>query len=382
MNKARPNVAIVVRCIYDYRLPLYKDLHDRGNVHITVFHSTRDLQDHSKTATSDEIKEFALNVKGYLFHLGKARLIVQPSIPLRTLFGRYDTVVCEYGKSIVSSLISLFLCKLTGKRFIWWAAGWERSIYPKLGRAFKVYNSFFWKLADGAIVFHSNAFHQLTKARTPKGKVYIAQNTRDDRPILRNWDYTIHRSQVLRKSLGLQSSDKIILYVGALIKRKRVDVLIKAFGQIAKRYQHIYLVIVGDGSEKQPLDNLIKELDIPRVMCVGGKTTDVYDYFAMCNVCVLPGLGGLAINDAMICRKPVVCSSADGSEKDLIENGVTGYIIADSVFSEEILADRILSVIGDEKRNAEMGDKAYVRYMKMATFDEMVNNFERAILDL
>jgi glycosyltransferase involved in cell wall biosynthesis len=382
MTKGRPNVAIVVRCIYDYRLPLYKDLQNRGNVHITVFHSTRDLQDHSKTATSDETNDFAINVKGYLFHIGKARLIVQPSIPFRTLFGRYDTVICEYGKSIISSLISLFLCKLTGKRFIWWAAGWERIIYPRLDRVFKAYNSFFWKLADGAIVFHSSAFQQLTKARTSKGKVYIAQNTRDDRLILSNWDYTIQRGEVLRQSLGLHSSDKIILYVGALIKRKRVDVLIKAFGRIANSHQHMYLVIVGDGNEKQSLNKLTKEFDIPRVKFVGSKTTDVYDYFAMCNVVVLPGLGGLAINDAMICRKPVVCSSADGSEKDLIEDGVTGYIIPDGVFSEEILADKIVSIIGNEQVNAEMGEKAHLRYMKMATFEEMVNNFEKAIVDL
>jgi glycosyltransferase involved in cell wall biosynthesis len=101
----------------------------------------------------------------------------------------------------------------------------------------------------------------------------------------------------------------------------------------------------------------------------------------MCNVFVLPGLGGLAINDAMICRRAVICSSADGSEKDLIEDGVTGYIIPESLFSEAILVDKILSVISDEKVNVEMGEKAYLRYMKMATFEKMVNNFEEAILD-
>lgn len=265
---------------------------------------------------------------------------------------------------------------------MWWAAGWEAIIYPRLDRVFKAYTNLFWRLADGAIVFHSKAFHKLTKARLSKGKVYIAQNTRDDRSVLTNWDYTRHRGEVLRQRLSLRGSDKIILYVGALIKRKRVDVLIKAFGQVARLYEHSYLVIVGDGNEKEPLNKLTEDLDIPRVKFVGSKTADVYDYFSMCNVVVLPGLGGLAINDAMICRKPVICSNADGSEKDLIEDGVTGYIIPECAFNEKILAERIVSVIADDKVNAEMGDKAHLRYMKIATFEQMVNNFEKAILDL
>jgi glycosyltransferase involved in cell wall biosynthesis len=189
----------------------------------------------------------------------------------------------------------------------------------------------------------------------------------------------IKRGEVVRQSLGIQSSDKIVLYVGALIKRKRVDVLIKAFSQIARQDQHTYLVIVGDGSERQCLENVTKDLNLPRVIFVGSKTTDVYEYLAMCDVVVLPGLGGLAINDAMVCGKPVICSCADGSEKDLIEDGVTGYIIPEGLFTEKVLADRILGIISDARVNAEMGGKARVRYLKTARFDDMVRNFEKAI---
>lgn len=381
MKKERPNVAIVVRCVYDYRIPLYKELKSRGKVNIIVFHSNRDLNDHSKTATDDDIKDFASYIKGYLLKIGRIKFIVQPSMITRTLFGNYDVVICEYGKAIISSAISLFLCKVTKKRFIWWASGWEAVLYPKIDHVFKAYNRFFWRLADGAIVFHSDAFQKLAKARLSKGKIYIAQNTRYDRPILKNWDYTIHQGEVLRKSLNIQSSDKVILYVGALIKRKKVDFLIKSFKKMAKKDPKVCLIIVGDGNERQSLEKLARELDIPRVIFVGNKTDDVYKYFSMCNVFVLPGLGGLAINDAMICRKPVICSCADGSEKDLIEDGVTGYIIPESLFTEDILVDRILSVISDEKINIEMGEKSYLRYLKMATFEKMVKNFEEAILD-
>ncbi|MGZ5279575.1 MAG: glycosyltransferase, partial [Pseudobdellovibrionaceae bacterium] len=73
----------------------------------------------------------------------------------------------------------------------------------------------------------------MTKARSSKEKIYIAQNTRDDRPIINNWEDTVRKGEILRKTLNIQSDDKIILYVGALIKRKRVDILIKSFKKIA-----------------------------------------------------------------------------------------------------------------------------------------------------
>jgi glycosyltransferase involved in cell wall biosynthesis len=381
MKKERPKVAIAVRCVYDYRIPLYKELKSRGKVNITVFHSNRDLSDHSKTATDDNIKDFASYIKGYLLQIGRIKFIIQPSMIIRTLFGNYDVVICEYGKAIITSAITLFLCKVTKKRFVWWASGWEAIIYPKIDRFFKAYNRFFWKLADGVIVFHSDAFQKIKKARLSKEKIYIAQNTIDDRPILSNWDYTLHRGEELRKRMCIQSNDKVILYVGALIKRKRVDFLIKSFAKIAKRHPNIYLIIVGDGDEKKSLEKLSRKLTIPRVIFVGHKADDVYDYFSMCNVFVLPGLGGLAINDAMICKKPVICCCADGSEKDLIEDGVSGHIIPENLFTEDILAERIMSVISDERINIEMGEKAYLRYLKIATFEKMVENFEEAILD-
>ena len=38
----------------------------------------------------------------------------------------------------------------------------------------------------------------------------------------------------------------------------------------------------------------------------------------MSNIFVLPGTGGLAINEAMAYGLPVICSEADGTEKDLV----------------------------------------------------------------
>lgn len=66
---------------------------------------------------------------------------------------------------------------------------------------------------------------------------------------------------MLRGRLGLKN-EKILLFIGRLGLEKSVDFLIKAFGVIAKENKNSVLAIVGEGPEKNNLQNLAKELGV------------------------------------------------------------------------------------------------------------------------
>lgn len=68
---------------------------------------------------------------------------------------------------------------------------------------------------------------------------------------------------------------------------------------------------------------------------------------------MLPGTGGLAINEAMAHRLPVISGYADGSADDLVVDGVTGYRLRDESAAE--LASRLNDVLADPARAAAMG---------------------------
>jgi glycosyltransferase involved in cell wall biosynthesis len=99
----------------------------------------------------------------------------------------------------------------------------------------------------------------------------------------------------------------------------------------------------------------------------------------MCDVFVLPGLGGLAINDAMMCGKPVICGEADGTEKDLIIDGTTGYLLHsqdDSIVNEII---QKLELVLTTKALLGVEGAIVKHYIETASFTHMIDMLERAI---
>ena len=68
---------------------------------------------------------------------------------------------------------------------------------------------------------------------------------------------------------------------------------------------------------------------------------------------MLPGPGGLAINEAMHAGLPIICSQADGTEKTLVKNNFNGFFFKKDDHSD--LCKKINSLTNDNKRIRRMG---------------------------
>lgn len=87
-----------------------------------------------------------------------------------------------------------------------------------------------------------------------------------------------------------------------------------------------FLIMVGDG-EPEYRARLHKLFEHTPCRFVGYKKLDeIAPYYNLASFAVLPGLGGLSINQALAFGLPVICRSADGAEKDLIHENETGHI--------------------------------------------------------
>lgn len=85
----------------------------------------------------------------------------------------------------------------------------------------------------------------------------------------------------------------------------------------------------------------------------------------------------LALNQAMAYGKPVIATSADGTEIDLIQSGKNGYIIAED--NIPALANAITQIIQNPKEQQEIGEHS-VRLMKEKfTLDNMGASFRLAL---
>ena len=116
----------------------------------------------------------------------------------------------------------------------------------------------------------------------------------------------------IRQKLGLQGK-RIILSVGRLDPRKRIDVLIKTFAKILPKYENLCLLIGGTGEEEERLKNLTEELGIThRVKFLGFiQDSELFDYYSACDVFAFPSwtTSGITPYEALAVGKKVVWTS-------------------------------------------------------------------------
>lgn len=113
-----------------------------------------------------------------------------------------------------------------------------------------------------------------------------------------------------------------ILFVGRLQPRKNVDRLIQAVGMIDEPKRPV-LHIVGDGPEMGPLRKLAGEI-LPSAVFTGHlEGAELENEFFLADLFVLPGTGGLAVQQAIAYGLPVIVERGDGTQNDLVtqENG-------------------------------------------------------------
>jgi glycosyltransferase involved in cell wall biosynthesis len=155
---------------------------------------------------------------------------------------------------------------------------------------------------------------------------------------------------------GHQSTDFVVLFVGALNVEKKVDVLINAFKQfVGDTRANAKLVIVGEGSDRNRLEALTAQGLKADIEFTGKVIEGVARYFLMADIFVLPGLGGLAVSEAMAYGVPVIASIGDGCEQDLLADG--GGILDESL-DELSLVGHLKSLYEDPKLRRLMADNA------------------------
>lgn len=123
-----------------------------------------------------------------------------------------------------------------------------------------------------------------------------------------------------------------ILWIGRMVKWKRVDLLIKALAKIKNEGGIFKLTLVGSGSERKKLERLAKKLlgtsfyEFKEFIPVD----EVLTLMAQYDIYVLPSNAyegwGAVVNEAMSVGCAVVASDKTGAGASLIEHGVNGFL--------------------------------------------------------
>jgi tetratricopeptide (TPR) repeat protein len=165
--------------------------------------------------------------------------------------------------------------------------------------------------------------------------------------------------QGLQKKLGLDGWF-VVSFIGSLNEYEGVDLLIQAIGGLIAQGTKIKLLIVGDGSAKQGLENWVDSINMKQHIIFAGQVpfSEVINYYALSDVCVFPrkaeevcqSVPPLKLLEPMAMAKPVIVSALPPL-LEMVRHEETGLVCrSDHVGS---LQNAILRIY----ENSDLGDR-------------------------
>lgn len=132
----------------------------------------------------------------------------------------------------------------------------------------------------------------------------------------------------VRASLGLKG--RTLVYVGQMIPRKGVRLLLEAWKECPRASELGSLLLVGDGPELAGLKRFVKEGAVRGVVFAGGVDyAEIPRYLAAAHTLIMPTLEdnwSLVVPEAMALGLPIACSIYNGCHPELVlhdQNGRT-----------------------------------------------------------
>ncbi|MBN1688150.1 MAG: glycosyltransferase family 4 protein [Candidatus Omnitrophica bacterium] len=153
----------------------------------------------------------------------------------------------------------------------------------------------------------------------------------------------------LKRSYGFEPTDTVIGVVSRIVEDKGHSYLIRAVKDLRRKFQNLKLLIAGEGTYRQALENLVRDLRLEEHVVFLGNLSDVTEVYAAIDLFAFTPTYregfGLTIAEAMACRKPVVLTAIPALDK-IVENEKTGLLVPPK--DEDALEKALARVILDE----------------------------------
>lgn len=279
-----------------------------------------------------------------------------------------SVVVSMCHSGTLSEWLMLRWARRHGVRRVAWQCGYEYN--P--GRLKRWVLGHFVPQFDFHLCYHTNAKHYAMQHGASAQQTLVMHNTIDERAIVAG-DPLQARDTLAQRHPSLRDK-RLVLYVGAVLEEKKLEVVFEALARLQRA--DTMFVVVGDGPHLAALK--ARFADRSDWLSTGSIVQGVGVYFDAADVFVLPGTGGLAINEAMAHRVPVVSGYADGSADDLVVDGVTGYRLQGH--APEELADKLGALLADPAKARAMGLEGERRIRGQLSFESFIDRVTGVLL--
>jgi glycosyltransferase involved in cell wall biosynthesis len=214
---------------------------------------------------------------------------------------------------------------------------------------------------DALISYSRTGVAQFIEAGVPAERVFVAPNAATpppDRPLS-------------FRPAAYEGGRPVVLFVGRLQARKRLDALLQACAALDEPLRP-RLLVVGDGPAREEFEAAARQV-YPSAEFAGAKhDSELEPYFAAADLFVLPGTGGLAVQQAMSRGLPVIVAEADGTQADLVRPA-NGWVLPPN--DNAALVGALAEALSDPLRLRRMGAESYRIVAEEVNLEKMVEVF-------
>ena len=255
-----------------------------------------------------------------------------------------------HSHSYKSNWLGFLMAKHSGARILSTRHGWFAVNNMKTKIIGKL-DQLLFKRFDLIITVSNQIRSYLSKNGIPEEKMVTVRNV--PHIATKSADKTLFRNE-----MGIPMNSKLVGYVGRLEPVKGCRQLLQAAHYLKERNQDIHFIIVGIGSEKKSLQELMKDLELEMNVHFCEFREDVESVYQALDLHVLPSLNEgvpLTVLEAMAFGVPVV-ATAVGGVTEIIQDRVTGLLVPPA--NPKALAEGILEAFANSEETQNRVKKA------------------------
>lgn len=359
MNVFQGKVGFIQRVLPHYRKPFFETLGEQCLGRLSIFTGQPRLDEMIKPV--EELEKAQLS-KGRNLHILKGSLYFCIQLRLMDWLKSWDpdVLIVEANPRYLSTPGGVRWMHDKGRPVIGWGLG-APPISGFFGRIRTSRRKDFLSQFDALITYSSSGAAEYADLGFPKDQIFVAPNAVTPPP----------PHPIPDRPIPVEDHPVRILFVGRLQERKNLDNLIIACSHLPEDLQP-ELVIVGDGPDHLRLVKMAEEVYPKTIFTSALYENDLAEQFRMADLFVLPGTGGLAVQQAMSYALPVIAAQADGTQEDLISKDNGWQVPADDL---PALESTLREALENKPKLREMGKESYRIVAEEINLEKMVEVF-------
>lgn len=243
------------------------------------------------------------------------------------LFEHKNDVIIIGGYAKGAEIAAIFFLKLFNIKFVINSDGG----FVTQGFLKKILKTILIKSASNWLSSGVNTTKTLVYYGAEKANIFEYNFSSLSKKEIVNDNLSLSDVKLLRQELGLAKDSIYLIFVGQLIYRKGVDILLKSLETVNPNV-NLNVLIIGSGDQKENLLEIVNKSNSPHKVQFLGKLSknSVLNYLKVSDCFVFPSrydIWGLVLNEAVANGLPIISSSAVGSAYSLIKQGENGFIL-------------------------------------------------------